>query len=118
MDERNHLFGNKTIREEKIDKHKVYNVSEMYIVTDTNKDFHSVNSKSTTEHDYKVSKAQTTQAISQELLQSSFPVNGFTHNFPIEDDHYVSQNMYIYIYISCNSNVQSNTLFAKGGYIK
>ena len=39
MDERNHLFGNKTIREEKIDKHKVYNVSEMYIVTDTNKDF-------------------------------------------------------------------------------
>lgn len=42
----NKLFGNNIIRKEKEDKPKVYNVSEKYIVTDTNKDFHSVDNVS------------------------------------------------------------------------
>ena len=36
----------------------MYNVSEKYIVTNTNKDYRSVDSKSTTEHDYTVSNEQ------------------------------------------------------------
>ena len=42
----NKLFGNNIIRKEKEDKPKVYNVSEKSIVTDTNKDVHSVDSLS------------------------------------------------------------------------
>ena len=50
MDERNHLFGNTIIREEKDDKHKMYNVSTKYIDVYTNKAVHSVDSKYTTKH--------------------------------------------------------------------
>ena len=42
----NMSFGIKIIRSEKKDKQNVYNLSEKSIVTDTNKDFHSIGSVS------------------------------------------------------------------------
>lgn len=40
------MFGSKIIRNRKEDKHKVYNVSEIFFVKDTNKNFHSVDNGS------------------------------------------------------------------------
>ena len=138
----NKLFGNKMIRKEKEDKPKVYNVSNKY--------FHSVDSvsikdskipgtsmfatagrrksifisnegilnanqlsgsktplqshlsqqpssshslpdsitnNSTIGFDCKVSKEQTSQSISKDLIDSSFEANGFVYDLPIKDDH-------------------------------
>ena len=38
--------------------------------------------------DCKVSKEQTSQSISKDLIDSSFEANGFVYDLPIEDDHY------------------------------
>ena len=90
------LLGNTQIRSEKEDTPKVYNILEMYIITDTNKTCNSVDSVNikdaitTTTIIGFISKYLTKkklQSISQELLQSVFEVNGFVYDLPIEADH-------------------------------
>ena len=48
----------------------------------------STTNNSTIGFDCKVSKEQTSQSISKDLLDSSFEANGFVYDLPIEDDHY------------------------------
>ena len=63
--------------------------------------------------DCKVSKDQTFQSISQDLLDSSSEEIGFVYDLLIEADHYELQKQES---LSSNNNIQSNTLFEKSGY--
>ena len=73
----------------------------------------STNKNSTIEFDYTVSKEQTSQAISQELLDSSSEITGFVDYLHIRANHYELQTQ---VYLSSNGNLQFKTLFEKSEY--
>ena len=73
----------------------------------------STTKNSTIGFDCKVTKEKTSQAISQELLDSSSEAAVFVDDLPIKDHHNELQKEG---YLSPNFNIQSNPFFGKSGY--
>ena len=106
-----------------------HQISEQFLVIDTNKDFHNVDRVSIKDSTFKnstigvdsnVSKKQISLSASQELIHNSFEAKGFVYDLPIKDDHVVNPHISIdkgllknsHAVFSENLEIDSNTYFS------